>query len=144
MNNTSDKIMKDIELFHNIDIQTLIINIKILSKLEVNDRPTFNEKYVSISKYYWYTPIVRYITQQSRQNILIGMTQLYNNVHLILNNSTVTIDHKTDLILELDNFVKNGLKNLSITYESDCIASSLLDFITTRLNKMIQIEVKQK
>lgn len=133
----SEKIMKDIELFRGIDVQTLIINIKILSRLDVADRPVFSDKYIIISKYNWFSPIIRYITGQSRQNILNGLTQLYNNIELIITNKDVSNENKIDIKIEIDNMLRNGLKNLSITYESDAVCASLIEFIMMRLSKLI-------
>lgn len=117
-------------------IQTLIINVKVLTKLEVLDRPIFMDKYVSISKYHFFSPLVRYIQGQSRSIVLNGLTKLKNDILIVFTNDKYS-KYRDELLIDLKLFLDLGLKNLESTYFNDQVTKSLLEYIRISLTKVI-------
>lgn len=130
------KIINQSDYSSDFIIQTLIINVKILSKLQVGERPLFYGKYIQIQANSYLTSIIRYLFNQSRENVTEGLTRLHQNCIDVLTNPSLSKFH-ADLILELKNMNNTGLKNLADTYRDDPVTFSLLEYINKSIASFI-------
>jgi len=65
-------------------LDTILINLKVLSKLNVTDRPIFIENNIQIRPYWPYiTPIIRTISGESRNDIIYGLKSLMEEIERI-------------------------------------------------------------
>lgn len=70
----------------NEKLDTILINLKVISKLNVSDRPLFSGKFVQIRGYWPYiTPIIRTISGESRDDILFGLNDLQTEIDRLYN-----------------------------------------------------------
>jgi hypothetical protein len=66
-------------------LDSLIINLKVISKLEGNQRLIFKNKTVSIRNYYMiYTPIIRSAAGESREDVITGLTELIEDINRLV------------------------------------------------------------
>ena len=65
-------------------LDNILINLKVLSKLNVTDRPIFIENNIQIRPYWPYiTPIIRTISGESRNDIIYGLKSLMEDIERI-------------------------------------------------------------
>lgn len=85
-------------------LDIILINLKVLSKLNVTDRPIFSENMVCIRPYWPYiTPIIRTISGESRNDIIYGLKSLMEDIERIY----------SDLLDELQLNKYNSINNLN-------------------------------
>lgn len=146
----------------------LIVNLKVVSQLEVDDRPIFKNGSVLIRKYYWIvTAMVRTIAGEDRDDVIIGLTHLMDEIDRLIddyqrspelqNHIPSAYDKKfaSDVILSLNqlkgelpiiyNCEFKGLNAVKKTYEIDPVSASKIDGIITRamlINRRIHILVE--
>lgn len=133
----------------------LIVNLKVVSQLEIEDRPIFKNGCVLIRKYHWIvTGIIRAVAGEDRDDVIFGLTHLIDDIDRLVddyqkspelqNHIPSAYDRKfaADIILSL-NQIKNeiptiynsefkGLNAIKKTYEIDPVAASKIDGIVTQ------------
>jgi len=66
-------------------LEKIIINLKVISKLEVGQRLLFKNKSVSIRNHYMFvTPVIRLIAQESRDDVTEGLNELVEDINRLV------------------------------------------------------------
>tara|TARA_B100000963_G_C22527370_1_gene625975 strand:+ start:689 stop:1138 length:450 start_codon:yes stop_codon:yes gene_type:complete len=135
-------------------IDNCLLNLKIISKLEENDKLITNQDILKIDKPVIFQGIKRWYSKEGRDTTMEKLNQIFNESfkitdELLLNEkSQQNIDNNLSdsnsqifqkFIVEFTNSI-NGIDNLKKTYKDDVPMKSQLDMIgsklTNRLEKM--------
>ena len=138
-------------------IDNCLLNLKIISKLEENDKLITNQDILKIDKPVIFQGIKRWYSKEGRDTTMEKLNQIFNESfkitdELLLNEkSQQNIDNNLSdsnsqifqkFIVEFTNSI-NGIDNLKKTYKDDVPMKSQLDMIgsklTNRLEKMNKI-----
>lgn len=132
----------------------LLINLKILSKLQKNGKITSSHNgIISLEKDNFLQPFRRFLTNNSRRQSIFEINSIINEAidtfGIILNSKQMNKNfHKSDEFLKglgelellLDGFknCKVGVDNLRFTYKNDHNISSQLDIIILKMDTYIK------
>jgi hypothetical protein len=132
----------------------LLINLKILSKLQKNGRITRSQNgIISLDNNNLLQPLRRFVCNDSRRQSVFEINSIINEAidifEIILNSKYMNKNfHKSEeyikgceeLELLLDEFknAKNGIDNLKFTYQNDHNIASQLDIVLLKINTTIK------
>jgi hypothetical protein len=137
----------------------LLINLKILSKIQKNGRITRSyDGIISLESDAVYKSVKRFVTSDSRKQAVSEINSIINETVLTLNN-ILSSKFMTKPFFGSDEFVKNcellnlivseleqsktGIEHLKFTYKNDQNTASQLDIIILKMNSTIK-DVYQK
>jgi hypothetical protein len=136
----------------NTEIDTYLLNLKIISKLEQNDKLITTEKLLKIDKPTIFQGVHRWMSSESRTNTLEILNQIYENsfdiTDILLNKEKDLDENKKELeesnsqifqkfIIEFTNSL-SGIDNLKKTYKDDILILSQLDMISNKINSRLE------
>ncbi len=136
----------------NTEIDTYLLNLKIISKLEENDKLITTDKLLKIDKPTIFQGVHRWMSNESRSNTLEVLNQIYENsfdiTDILLNKEKEATENKKELedsnsqifqkfIIEFTNSL-TGIDNLKKTYKDDILVLSQLDMISNKLNSRLE------
>lgn len=138
---------------------TLLINLKIISKIPKNGRICRSyDGVISLEQDSILQSIKRFLTKDSRKQAIFEInsiiTECIYNVNNILNSKYISSNNKNDesflkyceyleiLVTEMEN-AKGGLQNLKFTYATDYNTSSQLDIALLKMSNTIK-DVRNK
>ena len=136
----------------NTEIDTYLLNLKIISKLEENDKLITTDKLLKIDKPTIFQGVHRWMSNESRSNTLEVLNQIYENsfdiTDILLNKEKEATENKKELedsnsqifqkfIIEFTNSL-SGIDNLKKTYKDDILVLSQLDMISNKLNSRLE------
>ena len=105
-------------------LDQLLINLKIISQIQVDQRPIFKNKSISIRNYYTLlTGFIRTIAGESRNDIISGISDIHKDIKRIVSDYTNIIEMKNPII---SNYDKE-------------IASEIITSLTRLNNEILQI-----
>lgn len=95
-------------------LDKILINLDIISRIEQNQRPIFKNSAITIRNYYIiFTSIIRSISNESRDDILVGLKELYSNINNIFDDYINDINYEETLFdKEVINSTINSLNRL--------------------------------
>jgi hypothetical protein len=134
-----------------LSLENIIVNLKIISKLKIEDKLTINKSTneINICEYNQFQGIIRWFDKSSNRDVTI------NHVKYIIDNAVIITDQYIDLYKKIDNddYSKNrnlydtihsifnamiiaqvGLCNLRETYKSDANICSKIEFMKDKIN----------
>ena len=121
----------------NLNIETVVLNLKLISKIKQNEKLIIDNKIIKVDVRILQN-IRRWLTSDGRDEsidyveFIISETIAYIN-NLVDDNNLVY--SKSKLIEELSNTC-NGLDNLKSTYKIDNIITSRIDILKEKINNM--------
>jgi hypothetical protein len=133
-------------------VDNCLLNLKIISKLEENDKLITTEKLLKIDKPTLLQGVHRWMGNESRTNTLEILNQIYENSFNITDNlldkEKESNENKKELedsnsqifqkfIIEFTNSL-TGIDNLKKTYKNDILVLSQLDMISNKLNSRLE------
>ena len=133
-------------------IENCLLNLKIIAKLEENDKLITTDELLKIDKPIIFQGIRRWYTQESREVTMNKLNNIYtcsfNITDNILRNEKNLEEDETNLddsnsqifqkfIIELTNSLR-GIDNLKTTYKEDVPMISQLDMISSKLNTRLE------
>ena len=136
----------------NTEIDTYLLNLKIISKLEENDKLITTDKLLKIDKPTIFQGVHRWMSNESRSNTLEVLNQIYENsfdiTDILLTKEKESNENKKELedsnsqifqkfIIEFTNSL-TGIDNLKKTYKDDILVLSQLDMISNKLNSRLE------
>ena len=132
-----------------------LINIKIISKLNPYDRLKFGHEYVCIRQYNIFLGIIRYFSGESRDDIINGLNNLYNELECICaeyiklfaktcngnnGNNDCDIEDRLKMLLNelgaLYTADNKGLCALLVTYNVDSATHSKIDVLIEKFKRI--------
>jgi hypothetical protein len=137
---------------YNEIIDTNILNLKIISKIEENDKIITTDKLLKIDKPTIFQGVNRWFGNENRDNTLEKLNQIYGDSFDITEN---LLKNEKDLqenikgledsnsqifqkfIIEFTNSLQ-GIDNLKKTYKNDTVVLSQLDMISNKLNTRLE------
>ena len=136
----------------------LLINLKILSKIQKNGRITRSyDGIVSLESETYYQSLKRFLSNDSRKQAIFEINSIISEsimiIHTILNSKYMAHIQQTDefakgcenlqlLVHEME-LAKQGIENLKFTYQNDQNVVSQLDISVLKMNTTIK-DVNQK
>lgn len=137
----------------------LLINLKILSKIQKNGRITRSyDGIISLESEVVYKSIKRFITSDSRKQAVFEINSIITETIIALNN-ILSSKFMTKPFFGSDEFVKNcellnlliseleqsktGIEHLKFTYQNDQNTISQLDIIILKINSTVK-DISQK
>ena len=121
----------------NLNIETVVLNLKLISKIKQNEKLIIDNKIIKVD--------VRFLQNVRRWLTSDGRDESIDYVEFIINETIAYInslsdDHnlvysKSKLIEELSNII-NGLDNLKSTYKIDNIITSRIDILKEKINNI--------
>ena len=135
-----------------IIIDTCLLNLKIISKLEENDKLITNEDILKIDKPVILQGFKRWYSNEGRDTTMEKLNEIYNQSFEITDkiledekNNNINKDNLDDsnsqvfqkFIVEFTNSL-NGINNLKKTYCEDIPIISQLDMISNKLNNRLE------
>ena len=150
--------MEDSLLYHNLE--RTLVKLKVISLCKPKQRLVFKNDTITIHDNTYTTSAIRYITDQSRKDIIEGLKLLFHEVKQLIENffkqSPIDVKSLDRIKNDISNILNdstdddndetqlNGLNSLLITYQSDqlCVAEltniiekyqQLLDNLNERL-----------
>lgn len=137
----------------------LLINLKIISKIQKNGRITrSSDGIIALENESFYQSIKRFITNDSRKQAIFEINTIVNETleclaniinSKFMNSMYCNTDEyyknceNMELILKEMILAKNGIENLKFTYTSDANVSSQLDILVIKINCSIK-DIKNK
>ena len=133
-------------------VDNCLLNLKIISKLEENDKLITTEKLLKIDKPTLLQGVHRWMGNESRTNTLEMLNQIYENsfniTDSLLDKEKESSENKKELedsnsqifqkfIIEFTNSL-TGIDNLKKTYKNDILVLSQLDMISNKLNSRLE------
>ena len=129
-----------------------LLNLKIISKLEENDKLITNKDILKIDKPVLFQGVKRWYSKEGRESTMEKLNEIYNESFKITDNilDNEKNDQKENSNLEDSNsqiFQKfiveftnslNGIDNLKKTYKDDVPMKSQLDMIGNKLNNRLE------
>ena len=136
---------------YNINIlENCLLNLKIISKLEENDKLITKEKILKIDNPELFQGIKRWFSNEKRDITIKRLNEIYKNSFDITDNLLKNDEENKNNILEDSNsqiFQKfilqftnslTGISNLKKTYSKDIPMISQLDMISNKLNARLE------
>ena len=137
---------------NNTEIDNCLLNLKIISKLEENDKLITNQDILKIDKPVVFQGIKRWYSKEGREETMEKLNGIFqksfditdsilkneqnqNNNTIDLNDSNSQVFQK--FIVEFTNSL-NGIDNLKKTYKEDIPMKSQLDMIGSKLNNRLE------
>jgi hypothetical protein len=126
-----------------------LINIKIISKINTFDRLIFGYDYVSIRRYTVFQGIYRFLSGETRNDIISGLNNICAEVEYIIyelykiHDSARLKTLYTELKLLYSNDSK-GLSALANTYKDDPLTFSKLEFIIEKIQTIVAVSESQR
>ena len=134
------------------DIDNCLLNLKIISKLEENDKLITNKDILKIDKPVIFQGVKRWYSKEGRENTMKKLNSIFDSSFKItdeilekekdknveqnnLDDSNSQIFQK--FIVEFTNSLK-GIDNLKKTYYEDIPMTSQLDMITNKLGNRLE------
>jgi hypothetical protein len=123
-----------------INIEEIMLNLKMLSSINPNDKLYLEERLFKIDSPTIIQGFTRWFNDYSRtktmENIddLVGLTTIY--IDTIFKKTHITQDDNRicqNILVELSNVIK-GLQNLKLTYSNDTFIQSKLEIIQEKFN----------
>lgn len=133
----------------NQQVEKIIISLKIMAKLNENDKLVFRNRNIYIQTPSLFTSIIRNFHGDNRQDTITGIIQLLNDLDVILNEYKKNPDLRSQ-----ENYIglfrlkysteasMNGIDNLKSTYAQDPVIKSRLESIIERL-RLFTIDFKK-
>jgi hypothetical protein len=136
----------------NETIDTYLLNLKIISKIEENDKLITTDKLIKIDKPTILQGVHRWFGSESRDNTLEMLNQIYENsfdiTDILLTKEKDLDENKSELedsnsqifqkfIIEFTNSLV-GIDNLKKTYKNDILILSQLDMISNKINSRLE------
>ena len=129
-----------------------LLNLKIISKLEENDKLITNQDILKIDKPVLFQGVKRWYSKEGRETTMAKLNDIYNESFKITDN--ILADEKNDqkensnledsnsqifqkFIVEFTNSL-NGIDNLKKTYKDDIPMKSQLDMIGSKLSNRLE------
>lgn len=134
------------------EIDNCLLNLKIISKLEENDKLITSQDILKIDKPVVFQGVKRWYSQEGREATMEKLNGIYQKsfdiTDSILKNEQNQNDNTIDLndsnsqvfqkfIVEFTNSL-NGIDNLKKTYKEDIPMKSQLDMIGSKLNNRLE------
>lgn len=132
----------------------LLINLKILSKIQKNGRIARSyDGIISLETDLYYQALKRFVTSDSRKQAVFEINSIVTEcgtvLHNILNSKFMSRTYcqteeyakncdELELLLSEMELSKYGIENLKFTYQSDQNVSSQLDVIVLKFNNLIK------
>ena len=129
-----------------------LLNLKIISKLEENDKLITNEDILKIDKPVLFQGVKRWYSKEGRETTMAKLNDIYNESFKITDDilQNEKIEKKEDsnlddsnsqilqkFIVEFTNSL-NGIDNLKKTYKDDVPMKSQLDMIGNKLSNRLE------
>ena len=133
-------------------VDTCLLNLKIISKLEENDKLITNEDILKIDKPVILQGLKRWYTSEGRDTTMEKLNEIYSQSFEITdkileneknnNMDTTNLDDSNSqvfqkFVVEFTNSL-NGINNLKKTYGEDVPIMSQLDMISNKLNNRLE------
>jgi hypothetical protein len=133
---------------------TLLINLKILSKIQKNGRISRSyDGIISLESDTVYQPLKRFLSSDSRRQAVFEINSIisecintftnilnskYMNKHFSQSDEYAKNCEELSLLLTELELAKNGVENLKFTYQTDPNVASQLDIITLKINTTLR------
>ncbi len=136
----------------NETIDNNLLNLKIISKIEENDKLITTCRLIKIDKHTILQGVHRWLGSESRDNTLQMLNQIYEDsfdiTDILLNKEKDLDETKKELedsnsqifqkfIIEFTNSLL-GIDNLKKTYKNDILVLSQLDMIRNKINSRLE------
>lgn len=134
-----------------MDIETIILNMRIISEIKENEKLVANSECLEIDTRYIQS-IQRWWYADGRQNALIKISNIVNKLFEFIdetygknneiNNDNNFEEDKTHLFQRIHIILLNsikGLENLKITYKNDIKTITKIDLIIEKINIKVEI-----
>ena len=136
----------------NESIDNNILNLKIISKIEENDKLITTNNLLKIDRPTLFQGVHRWIGNEGRQNTIERLNEIYetsfNITDDLLNKEKSVKEDKNELgntnsqifqkyIVEFTNSL-NGIDNLRKTYKNDVLILSQLEMISNKVNTRLE------
>lgn len=133
-------------------IDNCLLNLKIISKLEENDKLITNQDILKIDKPILFQGVKRWYSKEGRETTMDKLNEIYNESFKITDGilKDEKMDKKEDndlddsnsqifqkFIVEFTNSL-NGIDNLKKTYKDDVPMKSQLDMIGSKLSNRLE------
>jgi hypothetical protein len=124
----------------NLNLETIILNLKIIAKIQIGNKLCINEKNIYIDNTYFQS-IYRYIYDNSRSKTIDFLEYLDKELSIkienILNNSNnpeldLFLNTRESILVNLNHNIQLslvGLNNLKDTYDNDQFTKSKIEII---------------
>ena len=132
-------------------IDRTVVSLKIISKLNERDKLLFRDRTVMIQSPSIITSIQRFINGDTRDNTVVGITQLLEDTESLLNDcKSITNTDNNDNCRLHDRYITTcrlsssidmamkGLKTLRITYDNDQVMQSHIESIIERFRLVLR------
>lgn len=125
---------------NNLNLETIILNLKIIAKIEIGNKLCINEKNIFIDNTYFQS-IYRYFNENSRFKTIEFLEYLDKEISVkienILNNKNnpeldLFLNTRESILVDLNHNIQIslvGLKNLKETYNDDQYTKSKIEII---------------
>jgi len=125
-----------------MDIEEIIINLKVLEKLDKNQKLITRQSYLNIEPQSIVPEFVRrWNRQDNRNETLKKINEIVNNAITFLNDKNITERQNYDLIYYLENSLI-GVCNLKQTYSTCSQTCARLDVLTDKIKNILKIHKK--
>ena len=133
-------------------VDNCLLNLKIISKLEENDKLITNQDILKIDKPVLFQGVKRWFSKEGRETTMDKLNEIYNESFKITDGilKDEKMDKKEDndlddsnsqifqkFIVEFTNSL-NGIDNLKKTYKDDVPMKSQLDMIGNKLSNRLE------
>ena len=124
----------------NLNLETIILNLKIIAKIEIGNKLCINEKNIFIDNTYFQS-VYRYFNENSRFKTIEFLEYLDKEISIkienILNNKNnpeldLFLNTRESILVDLNHNIQIslvGLKNLKETYNDDQYTKSKIEII---------------
>jgi len=147
--NTNELVLENKE--KEMDIETIILNMRIISEIKENDKLVANSNCLEIDTRYIQS-IQRWWYEDGRQTALIKITNIVQDLFNFIDktygknekmkNCEKFEEDKTHLFQRIHRILSNsikGLENLKITYRNDIKTITKIDLIMEKINIKLEI-----
>tara|TARA_B100000886_G_C20414076_1_gene488461 strand:- start:49 stop:471 length:423 start_codon:yes stop_codon:yes gene_type:complete len=121
----------------NLNIETVVLNLKLISKIKQNEKLIIDNKIIKVDVRILQN-IRRWLTSDGRDESIDYVEFIISETIAYINNlpdDNNLVYSKSKLIEELSN-TSNGLDNLKSTYKIDNIITSRIDILKEKINNM--------
>jgi hypothetical protein len=129
----------------NISLEDIFINLSLISKIEIGNKLTNNDKHINIDTSY-IKPISRWLNGDCRTNNLLFITSILQKSFEISNKLFIEqTNESAQILLRLNSELKNciiGLTNLKQTYFGDKLVQSEIDVIIENIRTNLDTNLK--
>ena len=121
----------------NLNIETVVLNLKLISKIKQNEKLIIDNKIIKVDVRFLQN-VRRWVTSDGRDESLDYVEFIINETIAYINSLSDDrnlVYSKSKLIEELSNII-NGLDNLRSTYKIDNIITSRIDILKEKINNI--------